>query len=437
KPLAWRRRQLRSLRALLTEQSSALEEALHADLGKHRAEAQLTEIGATVNEIDYMLRHLRRWMRPRRTSVPVALLPASARVVREPLGVALIISPWNYPLHLALAPLVGALAAGNCAVLKPSEVSPATSAQLARLLPQYLDPDAVAVIEGAVEETTTLLEQRFDHILYTGNGTVGRIVMTAAAKHLTPVTLELGGKSPALIEPGIDLATAARRIAWGKFLNAGQTCVGVDYVLAIGETAEQIAPQLAEAVRAMYGPDPAASTDYGRIINERHFDRLVALLSDGRVVVGGDHDRAARYIAPTVLADVDPQAAVMAEEIFGPVLPIIGVADLDAAIDFVNQRHKPLAFYAFTSSRHTRQRILHETSSGTLSFGAPVAQLSVHSLPFGGVGESGLGRYHGQYSVDTFSHHKAVLHKPTRPDTLRLAYPPFTRLKQRVLRRLA
>ncbi|MEU1424204.1 aldehyde dehydrogenase family protein [Kitasatospora sp. NPDC005751] len=412
RPVAWRREQLGALRALLTERSEDFLTALHADLGKGPAEAYRTEIAFTLNELDHTVRHLDEWLSPRPADVPEAFRPATARVVREPLGVVLVIAPWNYPLQLALAPVVGALAAGNAVLVKPSELAPATSAALARLLPRYLDPEAVAVVEGAVPETTALLEQRFDHIFYTGNGAVGRIVMTAAARHLTPVTLELGGKSPVVVDPDTDLEVTARRLAAGKFLNAGQTCVAPDYVLAVGGTGPALAGHLAEAVRALYGEDPAADPEYGRIVNTRHFDRLAALLGDGRVVTGGGHDRATRFIEPTVLADVDPDAPVMREEIFGPVLPVLEVADLDAAIAFITGREKPLALYAFTESETTKRRLAEETSSGALVFGLPVSHLAVPELPFGGVGESGMGNYHGEYSLATFSHTKAVLDKP-------------------------
>ncbi|MFE1773601.1 aldehyde dehydrogenase family protein [Streptomyces sp. NPDC059008] len=408
----WRRGQLTALRTLLTDHRDDLLAALATDLGKGPEEAYRTEIGFTVNEIDHTLDRLDDWLAPRPAELPERLLPATARVVREPLGVVLVIAPWNYPLQLALAPLVGALAAGNCVVVKPSELAPATSAAIARLLPRYLDAEAVTVVEGAVPETTALLAQRFDHIFYTGNGAVGRIVMAAAARHLTPVTLELGGKSPVVLDAGTDLAAAARRLVAGKFLNAGQTCVAPDYVLAIGETARAVEPHLAEAVREAYGTDPATAPEYGRIVNERHFDRLTALLDSGRTVVGGSHDRATRYLAPTVLAEVSSDAPVMQEEIFGPVLPIVPVPDLDAAIAFINDRDKPLALYAFTDSDDTKNRLLTETSSGALTFGLPVAHLTAPDLPFGGVGESGMGRYHGEYSLDTFSHTKAVLDKP-------------------------
>ncbi|GAB7184641.1 coniferyl aldehyde dehydrogenase [Kitasatospora sp. Ki12] len=412
RPLAWRLEKLAALRTMLTEQAEVFRQALHADLGKNAAEAQRTEIGFTINELDHTVEHLAQWLEPKPAAVPEFFRPAEARVVRDPLGVVLIIAPWNYPLQLALAPLVGALAAGNTALVKPSELAPATSAAIAELLPRYLGEEAVAVVEGAVPETTALLEQRFDHIFYTGNGAVGRIVMTAAAKHLTPVTLELGGKSPVVVEPGADLAVTARRIARGKFLNAGQTCVAPDYVLAIGDTAPVLEAELAEAVRELFGEKPAESADYGRIVNERHFDRLTALLDGGRTVVGGDHDRAARYLAPTVLADVPATAPVMQTEIFGPVLPVLTVPDLDAAIAFINERDKPLALYAFTESADTKRRLAEETSSGALTFGLPVSHLAMPELPFGGVGESGMGRYHGEYSIDTFSHLKAVVDKP-------------------------
>ncbi len=412
KPLSWRFEQLSALRALLTEQTEAFQQALAADLGKSPAEAYRTEIGFTLNELDHTVAHLEEWLRPRPAELPAAFLPAEARVVRDPLGVVLVIAPWNYPLQLALAPVVGALAAGNTVAVKPSELAPATSTAIARLLPRYLDREVVAVVEGAVPQTTALLEQRFDHIFYTGNGTVGRIVMAAAARNLTPVTLELGGKSPVLVEPGVDLAVTARRIVHGKFLNAGQTCVAPDYVLAIGDTAAALEPHLTAAVRELFGEDPATAAGYGRIVNERHFDRLTALLDSGRTVTGGAHDRGRRYLAPTVLAEVAPESPVMREEIFGPILPIVAVPDLDAAIAFVNERDKPLALYAFTDSESTKQRLTTETSSGALTFGLPVSHLAVPDLPFGGVGESGLGRYHGEYSIDTFSHAKAILDKP-------------------------
>ncbi|AQS71152.1 aldehyde dehydrogenase family protein [Streptomyces pactum] len=413
KPVEWRTAQLHRLRALLTENGPDLEAALHADLGKSAAEAQRTEIGFTVREIDHTLDHLADWLRPEPAPVPAHLgADATAWTQYDPLGVVLVVAPWNYPAQLLLAPVVGALAAGNAVVAKPSELAPATSSVLARLLPRYLDTEAVAVVEGGVPETTALLAERFDHVFYTGNGTVGRIVMRAAAEHLTPVTLELGGKSPAFVDRDVDLDVVAARLAGGKFLNAGQTCVAPDYVLTDPETAAALEPALVRAVEGLYGTDPARSAEYARIVNERHYDRLTGLLDSGRVVVGGTGDRSEKYIAPTVLADVAPEAPVMREEIFGPILPIVTVSGPDEAIDFVNDRDKPLALYVFSESDATRERFAAETSSGGLGHGLPLAHLTVSDLPFGGVGESGMGNYHGRYSIETFSHRKAVLKKP-------------------------
>ncbi|WP_030267468.1 aldehyde dehydrogenase family protein [Streptomyces sp. NRRL B-24484] len=412
RPLSWRTEQLHRLRALLTENGPELAAALGADLGKSEQESMRTDVDFVVREIDHTLAHLADWLRLEDAPVPERLAGAQARTQYDPLGVVLVIAPWNYPVQLLLAPVAGALAAGNAVVAKPSELAPATSAVLARLLPAYLDTGAVAVVEGGVPETTALLAQRFDHIFYTGNGAVGRVVMRAAAEHLTPVTLELGGKSPAFVDAGADLATVAERLVAGKFLNAGQTCVAPDYVLTDPATARALEPLLAGAVEARYGADPAASPLYSRIVNERHFDRLAALLDSGRTVVGGGRDRAARYLAPTVLADVSPDSPVMQEEIFGPILPIVEVAGLDEAIDFVNDRDKPLALYVFSPSEETRRRLAEETSSGGLGFGLPLAHLTVSDLPFGGVGESGMGSYHGRYSIEAFSHRKAVLEVP-------------------------
>ncbi|MGW0337056.1 aldehyde dehydrogenase family protein [Streptomyces sp. NPDC003011] len=413
KPVEWRTAQLRRLREMLTDHRADLAAALHADLGKSAAEAYRTEIDFTVREIDHTLDHLADWLRPESAPVPAHLGDdARAWTQYDPLGVVLVIAPWNYPAQLLLAPVVGALAAGNAVVAKPSELAPATSAALARLLPAYLDTDAVAVVEGGIPQTTALLAERFDHIFYTGNGTVGRIVMRAAAEHLTPVALELGGKSPAFVDRDTDLDVVADRLARGKFLNAGQTCVAPDYVLTDPDTAAALEPALVRAVEALYGTDPAASGAYGRIVNERHFDRLASLLDSGRVVVGGDSDRTTKYLAPTVLADVDPGSPVMREEIFGPILPIVTVSGLDEAIEFINDRDKPLALYVFAGSEEARRRIADETSSGGLGYGLPLAHLTVSDLPFGGVGESGMGSYHGRYSIETFSHRKAVLDKP-------------------------
>ncbi len=437
RPLAWRLEQLAGLRAMLSERGEELERALGADLAKPALEAHTTEVAFVAAEAAHTARHLQRWLRPRSVVVPAALQPAWASVVREPLGVVLVIAPWNYPVQLLLSPLLGALAAGNAVVAKPSELAPATSAALARWLPRYLDPTAVAVIEGGPEVSTALLAQRFDHVFFTGSRAVAQHVARAAVEHLTPVTLELGGKCPAYVDEGLsdaELAVAAKRIAWGRFLNAGQTCLAPDHVLAAPETARRLEPALARAVHELFGPDPAASASYGRVVSAAHVDRLEALMGSGRVVVGGTVSRAERYVAPTVLADVDRASPVMQEEIFGPVLPVVPVAGLDEAIEVVGAGPEPLAVYAFTGSARTRSRLVAETSSGAVAFGAPLVHAAVPDLPFGGVGASGVGAYHGEASVALFSHDRPVLIKPLLPDTLRVLYPPYTALRERLLR---
>jgi aldehyde dehydrogenase (NAD+) len=435
---ATREVQLRQLRRLLVEQSDRLTAALATDLGKPATEAWAMEIGFTIGEIDHALSRLGRWMRPQKVRVPLTYRPGRARVVRQPLGTVLVISPWNYPVQLLLGPMVGALAAGNTVVLKPSELAPATSAAMAELIPAYLDERAVAVIEGGVAETTELLAEPFDHIVYTGGGAVAKVVMRAAAEHLTPVTLELGGKSPAIVAGDADIDVAARRIAWGRFTNAGQTCIAPDYVLVAAEAENRLLDALRRAVIALYGEDPQGSDDYGRIVNERHVDRLRGLLDAGgfeSVVVGGTSDRTRRYVAPTILAGVDSSAAVMQEEIFGPILPVIAVDDVDSAVRFVSDRPHPLALYVFTGEPETADRIVARTRSGGVGVNLTLLQAGVAELPFGGVGPSGTGAYHGEAGFERFSHRRSVLTKPTWLDPSVL-YPPYTRWKRTVLRRV-
>lgn len=440
RPLAWRRAQLEGLDRLLVEGEEELLEALRQDLGKPRIEGWSTDVAYTRAEVRLLHRNLERWTAPERVRLPLLSLPGSGRIVREPLGVALIIGPWNYPVQLVLAPLAGALAAGCTAVVKPSEVAPATSAALARLVPRYLDERAVAVVEGGVPETTALLRQRWDTIFYTGNSNVGRVVARAAAEHLTPVTLELGGKSPVIVDRSARIDVAARRIAWGKLLNAGQTCVAPDHVLVHESVHDELVDRLADAIRSMYGDDPSRSPDYARIVSDRHFRRVVGLIDgagpSGRrptVALGGERDPEDRYVAPTILTDVADDAPCMAEEIFGPVLPVIPVRDVDEAIERVNRGPKPLALYAFAEDRAVLDRVVDRTSSGGVCLNHVVFHLTAPSLPFGGVGESGMGAYHGRASIDAFSHRRSVMTKPTRVDPP-VAYAPFTALKQKVLR---
>lgn len=435
RPYQWRRTQLEQLRAMIEENEDAICGALHADLGKSRQEAYLTEVGFILAEIDHALKNLKSWMRPENVSTPLSNQPGKSSIVHEPLGVVLIIAPWNYPFHLIASPLIGALCAGNCAVLKPSELTPTVSALLSDCLERYLDPEAIRVVEGGAETATDLLAQRFDHIFFTGSTRIGKIVMAAAAKHLTPVTLELGGKSPCIVNADADLEVAARRIAWGKYLNAGQTCVAPDYVLAHDGIAEELAALLEASVRAFFGSDIKASPDFARIVNERHFDRLTALMGCGDILFGGETDRSERYIAPTALGNVAAESPIMQEEIFGPILPILTVPTVDDAIAFVNERPRPLSLYLFSADGAVHDAVTKRTSSGSVCINEVVMQLAVPELPFGGVGASGMGAYHGRTSFETFSHAKAVLNKTTRFD-VPLRYPPYSESAFKWLRRL-
>lgn len=435
KPLSWRLSQLDALEHFLIEREQDIEDALRADLRKPPTEAFTSEAGIALSELRLTRKKLASWMKPERVRTSKIAMPGRSYIYREPLGVTLIIGAWNYPLHLVLVPLIGAIAAGNCAVLKPSEVAPNVSALIAKWIPKYLDRKAVQVVEGSVPETTALLQQKWDHIFYTGNGTVGRIVMAAAARHLTPVTLELGGKSPCIVDESADLNMAAKRIVFGKFFNAGQTCVAPDYVLVHDHVHDALVNRMSSAIRQFYGDDPKQSPDFARIVNERHHARLTRLLEDADVVTGGEADVSDRYIAPTILKNVKEDDAVMQEEIFGPILPVISVPSVDSAIAFVNRRPKPLALYLFGRDKDVHDRVLAGTSAGGTTINHIWLHLGVDQLPFGGVGESGMGAYHGRLSFETFSHHRAVLKKPLLPDPPVL-FPPYSARKLRWIKRL-
>jgi len=435
KPLSWRLSQLDALEHFLMEREQDIEDALRADLRKPPTEAFTSEAGIALSELRLTRRKLASWMKPERVRTSKIAMPGRSYIYREPLGVALIIGAWNYPLHLVLVPLIGAIAAGNCAVLKPSEVAPNVSALIAKWIPKYLDRKAVQVVEGSVPETTALLQEKWDHIFYTGNGTVGRIVMAAAARHLTPVTLELGGKSPCIVDESADLNMAAQRIVFGKFFNAGQTCVAPDYVLVHDHVHDALVNRMSSAIREFYGDDPKQSPDFARIVNERHHARLTRLLDDADVVTGGENDVSDRYIAPTILKNVKEDDAVMQEEIFGPILPVISVPSVDSAIAFVNRRPKPLALYLFGRDKDVHDRVLAGTSAGGTTINHIWLHLGVDQLPFGGVGESGMGAYHGRLSFETFSHRRAVLKKPLLPDPP-LLFPPYSARKLRWIKRL-
>jgi aldehyde dehydrogenase (NAD+) len=422
--VSWRRAQLEALKRLLKEEESAIFEALWADLRKPRLEGYLTEVGFVIAEIDDALQHLDRWMKPERTHTSLLAQPGKSWTTHDPLGVVLVIGTWNYPVQLLLAPLVGALAGGNAAVLKPSEIAAHTSALMADLLPRHLDPEAVAVIQGGADETQALLDERFDLIFFTGGSRVGQIVLEKAARHLTPVVLELGGKSPCLVDRDASLEVAARRIAWGRFSNAGQTCVAPDYVLVHEAVELELLAHLRAAVTAFYGDDPRLSPDYCRIVNDRNFERLSKLLHDGEVVCGGKADARERYVAPTILRGVSPESPVMQDEIFGPILPVLTVPNMDAAIEFVTDRPKPLALYLFSNDEATQHKVVDRTSSGNACINDVLLHMVVPELPFGGVGESGMGRYHGRWSFETFTHRKGVLARSIHLD-LPVRYPPY------------
>jgi aldehyde dehydrogenase (NAD+) len=416
------------------EREGEISDALTQDLGRSTFEAWLGDIASTKAEAVFARKNFRKWMKPRRQSLPLAQMPGRAWVQYDPLGVVLVIGPWNYPFFLCMSPVVAAIAAGNAVVLKPSELAPATSALMARLVPLYLDTEAVRVVEGAADVTQDLMSQGFDHALFTGGTEIGRKIMAAAAPTLTPVTLELGGKSPVLVLADADLDVTARRIAWTKLLNSGQTCIAPDYILADRSIAKELTDKIVATIAKFRADrkDPSL-----RIVNERQFDRLVSILSatEGTVVTGGGSDRATLSIEPTVVVDPGPDDSVMADEIFGPILPIITVGSTDEAVAFVNARPKPLALYVFTSSQQKGRDLVDRMPSG----GAVINHIAMHclvpQLPFGGVGASGMGAYHGQWGFEALSHRRAVLSKPAKPDP-GLLYPPYTDRAMKILRRL-
>jgi len=434
-PIEWRREQLAALKRCIFENQDALIEAVDADLSKCRSEARLTEFAQMFAEIEFAEKKLASWMKPESLSAASFINSLDTIQVRkDPLGVCLLIVPWNYPVALSILPMISMLAAGNTVVLKPSEVSATVAGVLAEIIPQYFAPEIVSVVTGGVEETTELLKLRYDHISYTGSTNVARIIMAAAAKHLTPVTLELGGKSPAIVTPNANIAAAARRIVWGRLINCGQSCIAPDYVLVPPELEAELIENMEAAIVEFYSESPKESPDYGRIINTRHWDRLMRLLEPGEfeVVTGGPEtaDRDDKFIPPTILRGVSPDAPVMQEEIFGPILPVLTVADLDAAIEFVNDREKPLALYVFSSAKADAEQVLTRTSSGSVCINDTVIQHGVITLPFGGVGESGMGFHHGKWGFEEFSHTKAVLGKSSGLEGLNSTrYPPYTDAK--------
>ncbi len=424
RPLEFRAAQLKKLKAAMKEMEPDLLAALKQDLGKSEFEGYTSEIGFTHEEINHTIKHLADWARPRRVGTPIVLHPAQSTVFPQPKGVVLIISPWNYPFQLLMSPLVASIAAGNCAVLKPSEIAPATAKAVERLVERIFSPEYCAVVGGGVPETTALLAERFDHIFFTGSIPVGRIVLRAAAEHLTPVTLELGGKSPCIIDKDVDVAVAARRITWGKYFNAGQTCVAPDYLLVHKDVKKDLMAGIKQSLKDFFGDDPKLSPDYPRIVSERHFDRLVGLLGEGETIIGGTHDRSQKYIAPTVVGGVTLKSKVMEDEIFGPILPVLEIGGIDEAMAVVRERPNPLALYVFSKNDALTDRVVDEIPFGGGCVNNALIHLANPNLPFGGIGQSGMGAYHGKTGFDTFSHMKAVVKTPMSVD-IKLKYPPY------------
>lgn len=429
---AFRRQALERLRAALLEHEEELNAALLADLNKAPAESYFTETGMVLEELRFQLKHFEKWARPRRVITPLAQFPSRGELLPEPYGCVLIMAPWNYPVQLCLTPLAGAIAAGNCAVVKPSAYAPASSAAIARLLGEIFPPEFVAVVEGGRGENRALLEQKFDYIFFTGSPAVGREVMAAGAKNLTPVTLELGGKSPVIVDATADIPLAARRIAFGKVLNAGQTCVAPDYLLLHRSVKDAFVREYRRALEEFF-----PGGDYGElpcIDNDKHFRRASRLLAGQRVLIGGETDANRRFIAPTLLDETDPAAPVMQEEIFAPILPMLCWQEREEAVRFVQSRPKPLALYLFTRDKEMERAVFDRCSFGGGCLNDTIVHLACSGLPFGGVGNSGMGSYHGKQSFDTFTHYRSVLKKANWLD-LPMRYHPYSGEKLRWIKR--
>jgi aldehyde dehydrogenase (NAD+) len=424
KSLDFRIKQLETLKTLLKENEEELMNAVYEDFKKPPFETFGTEIGLIINEINFALKNIEKWVRPQ--SVPSSLVnfPSKNYILKEPYGNVLIIAPWNYPIQLCLLPLVGALAAGNTAVIKPSELTTQTSAVLKKLIATYFKPEVATVVLGGVETSSELLELPFNYIFFTGSTRVGKIIMQSAAKRLIPVTLELGGKTPCIVDETADLEISAKRIVWGKFVNAGQTCVAPDYLLVKDTIRDEFLDHLKTAIISLYGEDPSRSDDFTRIINNEHFERLSALLNNGTTVIGGETDASQCYIAPTVLSEITWDDPIMKDEIFGPILPVLTFSDVDDAITQILQTTRPLALYLFTSKDATEKKVLEQVSFGGGAINDTIAQLGNHHLSFGGVGASGFGSYHGKASFDSFSHQKSIMKKNFLVD-IPLRYAPY------------
>jgi aldehyde dehydrogenase (NAD+) len=432
--VSWRNQQLLALEKMMVEQEAAIADALAQDLDRTPFEAWLADSASTAAEARFAAKRVKRWTRRRYRLLEVPQLPGRGWIEYEPYGTVLIIGAWNYPIYLTLGPLVGAIAAGNTVVLKPSEIAPASSRLMAEMVPKYLDADAIAVVEGDGAVSQELIAQGFDRVMFTGGTEIGRKVYEGAAPHLTPVTLELGGKSPVIVAADADVDVAAKRIAWIKLMNSGQTCVAPDYVLADAKIRDQLVSKIGDALTAMEPGNTAGK----RIVNQRQFDRLTSYLAEtkGSVAIGGASDPSSLRIQPTVVVDPDPHEPLMTNEIFGPILPVVTVQSLDDAIKFVNSRPKPLAAYLFTKTKAVRERVVKDVPAGGMLVNHLAFQVTTARLPFGGVGPSGMGAYHGRFGFEEFSHRKSVLTKPTRPDLSKMLYPPYTDKAWKLARKL-
>jgi len=433
KDVNFRIEKLRQLRTAIIENEKLISTALFNDLKKSPTESYTSEIGAIIEEINFALKNIKKWTKNKKTKTPLILASSTSYIVSEPYGICLIIGAWNYPFALSLCPLIGTIAAGNCCVIKPSEIAEHSSKIIAKIIKETFSEEYIAVIEGNATTATKLLEQKFDYIFFTGGVEIGKVVAQAAAKNLIPVTLELGGKSPCIVEKTANLEIAAKRIVWGKYLNAGQTCIAPDYILVDNSIKPQLIFALKKAIKKFYGENQKISKDYPRIINKKHFERLEKLLQ-GNIVFGGDIDKKNLYISPTIIENIKWEDDIMKEEIFGPIIPIISYESLDDVIKKINSREKPLTLYIFSENKEDQNKIINKTSSGSVCVNATILQTTNPYLPFGGVGNSGIGSYHGKYSFETFSHKKAIMKKSAWPE-LDISYPPYKN-KLRILKKI-
>ena len=428
KDIAFRLKQLEKLKNAVKSNENLIIEALHKDLHKPELEAYATEIGFLYDSIKYFMKNLKKWAKVKRVKTPIVHLGSNSYIYPEPYGTVLIVGPYNYPFQLVIEPLVGAIAAGNCVVLKPSEFTPNVSKVLEKVIKESFDEKYIRLIQGEKETTSALINSPFDYIFFTGSVKVGKIVMEAAGRNLVPVTLELGGKSPTIVHKDANINAAAQRIVWGKFINTGQTCVAPDYIYVHKDVKNQLIEKMKESIKKFYGENPKASPDYGRIVNEAQIKRLIGLIDSNKVVVGGEYNEENLYIAPTIMKDVTWEDKVMEDEIFGPILPVLDYENLDEVIKIVNSRPKPLALYVFTESKPVGEKVIESISYGGGCVNDTITHLSTPHLPFGGVGSSGLGSYHGAKSFETFSHYKSVLKKSTKIN-LSFIFPPYSKEK--------